>query len=70
MSVVRIFMCHELVLKVLNMFKNFMRIFFAKICHKTVARQLYDIRVSIANLLPQNFDKFTMRKFDSHTNVV
>ena len=29
-SVVRIFMCHELVAKVLNIFKNFMRIFSPK----------------------------------------
>ena len=64
-------MCRELVAKVLNMFKNFMRIFFAKIFRKTVARLSCDVRVSVANLSPRNFGEFKMRNFrDTRTNVV
>ena len=45
-----------LVAMVLNMFKSL----FAKICHKTVVRQSYNVRASVANLSPQIFDEFIM----------
>ena len=61
----------ELIAKVSNMFKNFMRIFFAKIFRKTVVRQSCDVRASVANLSPRNFGEFTMRNFrDTRTNVL
>ena len=66
-SVVRIFTCRELVAKVLNMFKNWMRIFFPKY----FARLSRDGRANVANLSPQNFGEFTMQNFhDTRTNVV
>ena len=64
----------ELVAKVLNMFKNWMRFFFFKIFRKTVARLSCDgrdVRANVANLSPRNFGEFTMRNFrDTRTNVV
>ena len=73
-SVVRIFTCRELVAKVLNMFKNFMRIFSQKKSQDrraTVVRRSHDVRASVANLSPRNFSEFTMRNFrDTRTNVV
>ena len=45
-------MCRELVAKVLNMFKNFMGIFFAKIFRKTVSQLSCDGHASVANLSP------------------
>ena len=79
-SVVRIFTCRELVAKVLNMFKNWMRIFFPKYFARlsrdgraTVARhsRSRDVRANVANLSPRNFGEFTMRNFcDTRTNVV
>ena len=62
----------ELVAKVFNMLKNFMRFFspkyFARMsrdCRATV-----DVRASVANLSPRNFGEFTMRNFrDTRTNV-
>ena len=64
----------ELVAKVLNMFKNFMRIFRQNIsqdCRATDARRSRDVRVSVANLSPRNFGEFIMRNFrDTRTNVV
>ena len=51
-SVAKIFMSCELVVKVLNMFENFMQIFAQNIsqdCRATVVRQSYDIRASVAN---------------------
>ena len=63
-------MCRELVAKVLNMFKYFMRFFFYKILRNTVARVSCDC-ASVANLSPRNFGEFTMRNFrDTRTNVV
>ena len=57
----------ELVAKVLNMFKNWMRIFFPKY----FARLSRDVRANVANLSPRNFGEFTMRNFcDTRTNVV
>ena len=68
----------EQVAKVLNMFKNWMRIFFPKYfarlsrdCRATIARQSRDVRANVANLSPRNFGEFTMRNFrDTRTNVV
>ena len=65
----------ELVAKVLNMLKNFMRLFFrqnmSQDCRVTVVRQSFDVHASVANMSPRNFGKFTMRKFrDSRTLVV
>ena len=65
----------ELVAKVSNMFKNFMRKSFrqniSQDCRTTVVRRSRDVRASVANLLPRNFGEFTMRKFrDTRTNVV
>ena len=58
--------CRELVVKDLNMFKNFMRIFWPKY----FARLSRDVRASVPNLSPRNFGKFTMRNFcDTRTNV-
>ena len=51
-SVMRIFMCHKLVAKYLNLVKNLMQFFFTKICRKTVTRQLYDVHVCVVNLSP------------------
>ena len=66
-SVVRIFTCRELVAKVLNMFKNWMRFF----PPKYFARLSRDVRANVANLSPRNFGEFTMRNFrDARTNVV
>ena len=57
----------ELVAKVLNMFKNWMRIFFPKY----FARPSRDVRANVANLSPRNFGEFTMRNFcDTRTNVM
>ena len=59
-------MCRELVAKVLNMFKNFMRLF----SPKYFARLSCDVRASVASLSPGNFGEFTMRNFrDTRTNV-
>ena len=64
----------ELVAKVLNMFKNWMRFFSQNIsqdCRATVVRGLRDVRANVANLSPRNFGEFTMRNFrDTRTNVV
>ena len=68
----------ELVAKVLNMFKNWMRIFspkyFARLsrdCRATVVRRSRDVRANVANLSPRNFVEFIMRNFrDTRTNVV
>ena len=68
----------ELVAKVLNIFKNWMRIFFPKYfarlsrdCRATVVRGSCDVRANVANLSPRNFGEFTMRNFrDTRTNVV
>ena len=69
----------ELVAKVLNMFKNWRRIFFPKYfarrlsrdCRATVVRRSCDVRANVANLSPRNFGEFTMRNFrDTRTNVV
>ena len=49
----------ELMAKVLNMFKNFMRIF----SPKYFARLSCDVRASVANMSPQNVGKFTMQNF-------
>ena len=63
-------MCRELVAN-FNMFKNFMRFVFANIFRKTVTRQSHDVRASVANLLPRNFNEFTMRNIcETPTNVV
>ena len=57
----------ELVAKVLNMFKNWMRFFFPKY----FARLSRDVRANVANLSPRNFVEFTMQNFrDTRTNVV
>ena len=57
----------ELVAKFLNMFKNFMRIFFSP---KYFARLSRDVRASVANLSSRNFGEFTMQNFrDIRTNV-
>ena len=57
----------EPVAKVLNMFKNWMQIFFPKY----FARLSRDVRANVANLSPRNFGEFTMRNFrDTRTNVV
>ena len=57
----------ELVAKVLNMFRNFMRIF----TPKNFARLSSDVRASVANLSPRNFGEFTMRNIrDTRTNNV
>ena len=55
-------MCHKLVAMVLNMFKKFHANFFAKICRKTVSRQLY-ICVSVANLSPRNLANLQFENF-------
>ena len=55
----------ELVAKVLNMFKNFMRIF----SPKYFARLSRDGRGSVANLSPRNFGEFTMRNCDGLTKA-
>ena len=68
----------ELVAKVLNMFKNWMRIFspkyFARLsrdCRTTVARRSRDVRANVANLSPRNFVEFTMRNFrDTRATVL
>ena len=68
----------ELVAKVLNMFKNWMRIFFpnyfaslSRDGRATVARRSRDVRANVANLSPRNFGEFTMQNFrDTRTNVV
>ena len=70
-SVVRIFMCREIVAKVLNINKNFMQVFVpkyyfvnpSKAYRAPVLPQLWDVCESVANLLPRNFVEFTMRKF-------
>ena len=68
-NVVRIFMCHELlsrelVAKVLDMFKNLMRIF-SPIYFARLSR---DVRASVANLSPRNFGEFTIYlKFSLHS---
>ena len=57
----------EMVAKVLNMFKNFMRIF----SPKYFAILSRDCRASVANLSPRIFGKFSMQNFrDTRTNVV
>ena len=57
----------ELVVKVLNMFNNFMQIFL----QKYFARLSCDFRASVVNISPRNFGDFTMRNFfDTRTNVV
>ena len=70
---VRIFMCLELVAKVLNMLKNFMRFCFAKIfqgCRETFVRLSHQDHASFVNLLPRNFGEFTMQNFgDTRTNA-
>ena len=64
-SVVRIFMCRELVANWL--FKKFVRIF----SPKYFARLSRDVRASVANQSPRNFGQFTMQNFhDTRTNVV
>ena len=56
----------ELVAKVLNMFKFFMRIF----SPKYFARLSCDVRASVANLSSRNIGEFTMRNFcDTHTKI-
>ena len=68
-------MCREIVL---NMFKNFMPFFFAKIfanplqeCLATVILQLYNVHASVMNLWLPNFGEFAMRQFrQTRTNVV
>ena len=65
----------ELVAKVLNMFKNWMRIFPQNIsqdCRATVVRRSRDVRANVAKLSPRKFGEFTiMRNFrDTRTNVV
>ena len=65
-SVVRIFLCRELIAKLFNMLKNFMRFFLPNIsqdCRATVVRWSRDVRASVANLSPRNFGEFTMRNF-------
>ena len=65
-SVVRIFLCCELVAKFLNMLKNFMQIF----SPKYFARLSRDVRASVRNLSQRNFGEFTMRNFpNTRTNV-
>ena len=63
----------ELVVKVLNMCKNFMQIFSQNIsqdCRAMVIQWLRDICVSVANLSLRNFGEFTKRKFhDTRTMV-
>ena len=57
----------ELVAKVLNMFKNFMRIF----SPKYFTRLLCDVCASVANLLPQYVGEFTMQNFcDTRMDVL
>ena len=65
----------ELVAKVLNMFKNWMRFFFSQNisqdCRTTVVRRSRDVCANVANLSPRNFGQFTMQNFcDPRTNVV
>ena len=57
----------ELVAKVLNMFKNWMRILFPKYFARlsrdgraTVARRSRDVCANVANLSPRNFGEFTI----------
>ena len=71
-SVVRIFTCRELVAKVLNMFKNWMRFFFPKyFARLSRDGRMTFVRANVANLSPRNFGKFTMQNFcDTSTNVV
>ena len=71
-------MCCEMVAKVLNMFKNFMRFFFGKTCRKTVARLSCDsgttfMRVSqtcrreiLANLQCENFATLVRLSCECH----
>ena len=77
-SVVRIFMCRELVAK-WSRFKTCLKLlcdfFFRQNmsldCRAIVWRQSYDVRASVANMSPRNFREFTMRKFrDFRMNVV
>ena len=57
----------EQVEKVLNMFKNFMRIF----SPKYFAKLSRDCRAMVANLSPRTLGEFIMRNFrDTRTNVV
>ena len=66
-SLVRICKCRELVAKVPNMFKFFMRFFcclnMSQDCRAIVWRQSYDVRANVANMPQRNFGEFTMRKF-------
>ena len=48
-------MCCEMVAKVLNMFKNFMRFF---------------VHASVANMSPRNVGEFTMRKLRDTRKIV
>ena len=54
---------HELVAKVLNMFKNFMRIFTPKIFGKTVVRHLCEYREPVAVKFWQIYNA----KFSQHS---
>ena len=53
-SVAAIFMCYQLVTKILNMFKNFMQIFSPKFW-EPVARLSYEVRASVANPVATKF---------------
>ena len=81
-SVVRIFVSRELVAKVLNMFKKFMRIFstkyFARLsrnCHATVIRLSCECRESVAakfrrNLQCEIFATFVRMSYNSRATVL
>ena len=70
-SVMRIFMCRELVAKVLNMLKNFMRIFGQNIsqdCHATVVQCSCECCKPAAEKILDNLQCKIFR--DTHTNVI
>ena len=81
-SIVRIFVSHELVAKVLNMFKKFMRIFSTKYferlshnCRATVIRLSCECRESVAakfrrTLQCEIFATFVRMSYDSRATVL
>ena len=76
-SVVRIFMCRELVAKVLNMFKFFMRFFspkyFARLsrdCRATVARRSCECREPVAAKFWRIYNaNFLRHSYECHVRV-
>ena len=59
-SVVRIFICRELVAKVLNMFKILCDFFF----RQNISQ---DCRATFVRVSPRNFGEFTIAKFSRHS---